>query len=102
MTSCVRPDSSPSMREVITAVWVMSAGREAHAIQRSLVTLSDLDAATLEWYLDSGEWQGKAGAYGIQGRAAAFIPTIEGSHSSVMGLPLHETHVLLRGFGMDC
>jgi septum formation protein len=88
--------------EVITAVWVMSAGREEHAIQRSQVTLSALDAATLAWYLDSGEWQGKAGAYAIQGRAAAFVPHIEGSHSSVMGLPLHETHVLLRRFGLDC
>jgi len=88
--------------EVITAVWVMSAGREEHAIQRSQVTLSTLDAATLGWYLDSGEWQGKAGAYAIQGRAAAFVPRIEGSHSSVMGLPLHETHVLLRRFGLDC
>ena len=88
--------------EVITAVWLMSAGREQHAIQRSQVTLSPLDAADIAWYLDSGEWQGKAGAYAIQGRAAAFIAHLEGSHSSVMGLPLHETHVLLRHFGLDC
>jgi septum formation protein len=87
--------------EVITAVWVMSAGREQHAIQRSRVTLSALDAADIGWYLDSDEWQGKAGAYAIQGRAAAFVAHLEGSHSSVMGLPLHETHVLLRAFGLD-
>lgn len=87
--------------EVITAVWVMSAAREAHAVQRSRVTLAPLDAAQLAWYLDSGEWEGKAGAYAIQGRAGAFVSHLEGSHSSVMGLPLHETHVLLRDFGMD-
>ncbi len=87
--------------EVITAVWVMSAAREAHAVQRTLVTMAALDAADIAWYLDSGEWEGKAGAYGIQGRAGAFVARIEGSHSSVMGLPLHETHALLRGFGLD-
>lgn len=84
---------------VITAVWVMSAGREEHAIQQSRVTLADLDADHLAWYLDSGEWEGKAGAYAIQGRAAAFVSHLEGSHSAVMGLPLHETQQLLRRFG---
>ena len=87
--------------EVVTAVWVMSAAREAHAIQRSQVTFADVSADDLGWYLDSGEWQGKAGAYAIQGRAAAFISHLSGSQSSVMGLPLHETHRLLRGFGLD-
>jgi septum formation protein len=87
--------------EVITAVWVMSAAREAHAVQRTQVTMAALEAADIAWYLDSGEWEGKAGAYGIQGRAGAFVSRIEGSHSSVMGLPLHETHALLRGFGLD-
>ena len=85
--------------EVITAVWVMSAGREEHAVQRSRVHLAELDAADIAWYLDSGEWEGKAGAYAIQGRAAAFVAHLEGSHSGVMGLPLHETHALLRRFG---
>jgi septum formation protein len=70
-------------------------------VQRTLVTMAALDAADIAWYLDSGEWEGKAGAYGIQGRAGAFVARIEGSHSSVMGLPLHETHALLRGFGLD-
>ena len=87
--------------EVVTAVWVMSAAREAHAIQRSQVTFADVSADDLGWFLDSGEWQGKAGAYAIQGRAAAFISHLSGSQSSVMGLPLHETHRLLRGFGLD-
>jgi septum formation protein len=87
--------------EVITAVWVMSACREEHAIQRSQVTLAVLDAGDIERYLASDEWRGKAGAYAIQGRAAGFIAQLAGSHSSVMGLPLHETHRLLRSFAME-
>jgi len=47
----------------------------------------------------TGEPFGKAGAYAIQGRAAAFVRRLEGSYSGVMGLPLHETAVLLRSFG---
>jgi septum formation protein len=86
--------------EVITAVWVLSAAREAHAFQRSEVRFAALDEADIADYLASGEWQGKAGAYGIQGRAGAFISQLVGSHSSVMGLPLYETHHLLRGFGL--
>ena len=86
--------------EVITAVWVLSAGREAHALQRSEVHFAELDEQDIADYLASGEWQGKAGAYAIQGRAGAFIAQLTGSHSSVMGLPLHETHNLLRGFGL--
>ena len=69
-------------------------------VQQSRVRMAELDAADIAWYLDSGEWEGKAGAYGIQGRAAAFVAHLEGSHSGVMGLPLHETHVLLRRFGL--
>ena len=55
--------------------------------------------AEIEDYLASDEWRDKAGAYGIQGRAAAFIPVINGSYSNVVGLPLAETDGLLRGLG---
>ena len=58
--------------------------------------LSDVEVAQ---YLDSEEWQGKAGGYGIQGIAAAFIPSINGSYSNVVGLPLAETANMLRGAG---
>ena len=50
-------------------------------------------------YLDTGEWQGKAGAYAIQGRAGAFVEEIRGSFSDIVGLPLCETALLLRAFG---
>ncbi len=58
--------------------------------------LSDVE---LNAYLASGEWQGKAGAYGIQGRAGAFIPWISGSFTGVVGLPVAETAALLAAAG---
>jgi septum formation protein len=64
------------------------------------VTFAALDEPTLDAYLASGEWQGKAGAYAIQGRAAAFIAHLSGSYSGVMGLPLYETAALLRRHGV--
>ncbi|KFN41396.1 Maf family protein [Arenimonas oryziterrae] len=83
---------------VITCVWLVSAGREEHATSISDVRFAELTGPQIEAYVASGEAFGKAGAYGIQGRAAAFIAHLSGSHSSVMGLPLHETAVLLRKF----
>ena len=86
--------------EVVSAVWLVSPGREDHAVSVSQVTFADLDDAQLEAYLASGEWQGKAGAYAIQGRAGAFVSHLAGSYTGVMGLPVHETSVLLRRFGV--
>ena len=74
------------------------------AIRRRLVTTSvkfkRLDAAEIEAYIACGEWDGKAGGYAIQGRAAALIPWIEGSWSNIVGLPLYETAQLLRSAGI--
>jgi septum formation protein len=86
--------------EVVSALWLVSAGREEHAVSVSQVRFAELDAATIEAYLASGEWQGKAGAYAIQGRAGAFVAHLAGSYSGVMGLPVHETWQLLGRFGM--
>ena len=55
--------------------------------------------SVLNAYLASGEWQGKAGAYGIQGAAGAFIPWISGSFTGIVGLPLAETSALLQAAG---
>jgi septum formation protein len=85
---------------VLSAVWVIDRGREEHALNITEVTFAALAEASITAYLDGGEWQGKAGAYAIQGRAAAFVPHISGSYSSVMGLPLFETVELLRRFGV--
>ncbi|MBS0590574.1 MAG: septum formation inhibitor Maf [Proteobacteria bacterium] len=86
--------------EVISAVWLVSDGHEEHAISRTAVTFATLDATTIAAYVASGEPMGRAGAYAIQGRAAAFVCRIDGSYSGVMGLPLFETSALLRRRGL--
>lgn len=85
---------------VVSCVWVVSAGREDHAVRISDVTFAPLDEAAIARYIGTGEPYGKAGAYAIQGHAAAFIERLDGSYSGVMGLPLHETASLLRRFGV--
>lgn len=84
---------------VLSAVAVVSAGREQQALSESEVTFAELDDAMIDAYVGTGEWEGKAGAYAIQGAAQAFIPHLSGSYSGVMGLPLCETAQLLRAFG---
>jgi len=86
--------------DVITAVSIVSAGREVQAISTSLVTVARLDDAAIAAYLATGEWQGKAGAYAIQGRFESHIQHLSGSFSGVMGLPMFETARLLREFGV--
>lgn len=65
------------------------------------VTFKRLDSAELIAYLKDGEWQGKAGAYAIQGRAGAFVRRINGSYSNVVGLSLHETANALKGLSVQ-
>lgn len=85
---------------VFTAVAVQHEGRIEQRLSASRVRFAVLDAATIGRYLETGEQLGKAGAYGIQGRAGAFVEHIEGSYSGIMGLPLYDTAVLLRAFGL--
>jgi septum formation protein len=85
---------------VMTTVAVASARGTEHATSVSRVRFARLRAADLDAYVASGEPFGKAGAYAIQGRAAAFVRRIEGSYSGIMGLPLHETMSLLRRAGV--
>ncbi|MEZ5461488.1 nucleoside triphosphate pyrophosphatase [Dokdonella sp.] len=84
---------------VISVVWCIDAGREDHVTSISEVSLAAMDRASIDAYVATGEAFGKAGAYAIQGRAAAFVSHLSGSHSGVMGLPLHETSLLLGRFG---
>jgi len=60
-----------------------------------------MSAAEIEEYLDSGEWEGVAGAYRVQGLAARHIERIEGSWSGIVGLPIRELYVILRRAGFD-
>jgi septum formation protein len=84
---------------VLTAVAVASGRRRLEALSDSKVSFAPMTAAQIAAYVDSGEPMGKAGAYAVQGRAAAFIAKINGSYSGIMGLPMHETAQLLRACG---
>ena len=86
--------------EVISAVSLVSAGREAQVVCMSRVSFAPLDERDIAAYVASGEPMGRAGAYAIQGGAERFVRRLEGSYSGVMGLPLHETAQLLRDFGI--
>lgn len=70
-------------------------------ISDTQVRFKRLSDAEIAAYLASGEWEGKAGGYAIQGKAEALIAGISGSHSGVMGLPLYETRTLLKSAGYD-
>jgi septum formation protein len=86
---------------VVSVVWLVSASRESQVVSISEVTFAELDETMIAAYLATGEWEGKAGAYAIQGAAQAFIAHLSGSHSGVMGLPLYETAQLLRADGLQ-
>ena len=85
---------------VIGGVAVADPGRRIRTrLVSTRVRFKRLERSEIDRYLDSGEWQGKAGGYAIQGRAEAFVLQINGSYSNVVGLPLAETVNLLRGLG---
>lgn len=79
---------SGQVHEVVSGIAVVEAGavRTAHATTR--VRFRDLDPATLDWYLATGEWRERAGGYAIQGRGAALVAGIEGDYLNVVGLPV--------------
>lgn len=85
---------------VISAISMVSATRELQAVSVSEVTFAPMSEDDIGVYLAAGEWDGKAGAYAIQGLAQSFIAHLSGSYTGVMGLPLHETATLLRQFGL--
>ena len=85
---------------VLTAVVLVTPdGRVLERVEDSVVGFARLTAAQIDAYIGSGEWQGKAGGYAIQGLAASHIRFLSGSYSNVVGLPLFEVAQLLRGAG---
>jgi septum formation protein len=82
--------------KVLGGVAMAAEGRVRMRLVETAVRFKRLEMQEVEDYIKSGEWQGKAGGYAIQGRAAAFISFISGSYSNVVGLPLFETAALLR------
>ena len=86
--------------QVLTAIAVNYQARIHCQLSTSRVIFRDLEAAEIEAYCASGEPMDKAGGYAIQGRAAVFIKHLEGSYSSVMGLPIFETAEMLKQVGV--
>ena len=84
---------------VITSVAVQRRDRTWQRTVVSKVRMKRLSKAELDHYLQTSDWQGKAGAYAIQGPAAAFIPWISGSFSAIVGLPVAEAAQLLQAAG---
>jgi septum formation protein len=84
---------------VLTGVALVDASGEQSLVESTTVWFSELDDAELDAYVASGEPMDKAGAYGIQGLAARFIPRIDGSHANVVGLPVSAVWRLLQSGG---
>ena len=87
--------------KVVTAVALRRGERSWARTSVTSVKVKRLSKVEIDGYIATGDWQGKAGAYAIQGPAGAFIPWIEGSFTGVVGLPLHETATLLQAAGLE-
>jgi len=90
---------SGSQHQVLTAVAMAFEDRLEMRLSTTTITFDTLDEERIHRYLLTGEARDKAGAYGIQGHAGAFVKHIDGSYTGVMGLPLYETVELLKLFG---
>ena len=90
---------SGKTHRVLTAVLVGTERRQMQVLSESRVTFATLMLPQILAYVATGEPMGKAGAYAVQGRAAAFISHISGSYSGIMGLPVFETAQMLRSLG---
>lgn len=86
--------------QVISAVVVADGARTESALTITDIIFASLSAADIAAYIASGEYADKAGAYGIQGKAARFVQSVAGSYTGVVGLPMAETCDLLARFGI--
>ncbi len=91
---------SGATHRVLTGVALLTDAAEDARLDCSTVKFADIDGGQIERYLDTGEYRDKAGAYAVQGRAAAFIERLEGSYSGVMGLPLFVVAQMLERRGL--
>jgi septum formation protein len=88
-----------AVHEVLTGVVMLAGAREMAEVVRTRVHVLPISMNEIRWYVGTGEPEGKAGAYAIQGRAARFIDRIEGSWSNVVGLPVATVARMLRELG---
>ncbi|MGH9370521.1 MAG: Maf family protein [Vicinamibacterales bacterium] len=91
---------SGTVHDVHTAVVLLLSGREFAEVVTTRVRFRALTESEIDWYVATGEPQGKAGAYAIQGRGSRFIDRIEGSWSNVVGLPVATVYALLKQAGV--
>lgn len=97
--ACLEQLSGRRHRVVGGVAVIDTAGRTHTRLVTTVVAFKRLEPWEIDWYVDSGEWRDKAGAYAVQGLAAVFVRKIIGSYSNVVGLPLFETAALLKGLG---
>ena len=93
-------DLSGRTHRVLTGLALRTSSDLFDGCVSSDVTMADLTAAEIGWYVDTGEPMDKAGAYGIQGHAGLFIEGLGGSYSNVVGLPVHLLYDLLKRAGL--
>ena len=84
---------------VYTSIYIRYGRSNRQRCIQTRVKFKKLTTLEIANYLDSREWEGKAGGYAIQGKASAFIISIVGSYTNVVGLPLYETYTMLSGVG---
>lgn len=95
---------SGQKHQVFTAITIVKKNEdqvfENSVISENSVQFAILDKDDISWYWQTGEPQDKAGGYGLQGRGARFVRSINGSYSGIVGLPLYETAEILKNFGI--
>lgn len=96
---CLRQLSGRAHRVYTSVVVMLPNGRQSQKLAEARVRFKRLTFDEIDAYVASGEWQGKAGGYAIQGIAGAFVTKIIGSYSAIVGLPLYEASTLLSGTG---
>lgn len=96
---CLRLLSGRAHRVYTSVVVMLPSGRQSQRLVEARVRFKRISGDEIDAYLASGEWEGKAGGYAIQGIAGAFVTKIIGSYSAIVGLPLYETAALLAGTG---
>jgi septum formation protein len=91
---------SGRVHSVVSAVCILGERGARDVRDETLVTFRPLPAALVAWYLDTGEWRDRAGAYAIQGAGAALVERIEGSYATVVGLPVAALGAALEDLGL--
>ena len=100
VADCLRLLSGRRHRVLSAVATIDAQGALRLRLSESIVAFAPIDAAAIAAYAASGEGEGKAGGYAIQGRAGAFVRWMSGSYSGIVGLPLYETRALLRAAGL--